>query len=31
MALQYKKKLKEIEMSSNKSRKVRNTKESFVL
>ena len=31
MALQYKKKLKAIEKSSNKSRKVRNTKESFVL
>ena len=31
MALQYKKKLKEIKMNSNKSRKVRNTKERFVL
>ena len=31
MALQYKKKLKEIEKSSNISRKVRNVKESFVL
>ena len=31
MALQYKKKLKEIKMNSNKSRKIRSTKESFVL
>ena len=31
MALQYKKKLKEIKMSYNKSRKIRSTKESFVL
>ena len=31
MALQYKKKLKEIKMSSNKSRKVYNAKENFVL
>ena len=31
MALQYKKKLKEIKMNSNKSRKINTTKESFVL
>ena len=31
MALQYKKKLKEIKMNSNKSSKINTTKESFVL
>ena len=31
MALQYKKKLKEIKMNYNKSRKIRSKKESFVL